>query len=423
MNFKEWWSWLGDLPWAIKWFPILIVFRPIIDNFYFLKEVSPFLSPPYLVGVLTPILSGYALFTFRSPVFKPIDKAFLFWGIAVGLSCLLLIFYDPFSLLSIEFVLKLSLPVYLYFFLRILITDLRDLHGVLQSFLYAGIFVALLLLYEIFINPIRIEESRGLGRIQGNFGDVVSYGMYIVFAMIVGSYFFFARQHLLKINKRMALLIAITFVGILGLLNIHHTATYSIFILLAGLFLTFNLKSKNQPIAIFIVAIVVLAANYWGDQLIDERITPLLETDIAVYSGEKDTDKLLHGRVGRWRSMLNLFSSQSVPVQFFGFPLKMDYVYQYIGIGSHNDFIRILFATGIVGLILYLNFLTKVFRRTKNLGVAQRYFIYSIFCSLLLYSVSVTPTFYAPFMYFALTGFAFVALDFDKQIIWKDQEY
>lgn len=423
MSFREWWSWFADLHWSLKWFPLLVALRPVVDNFYFLKDISPFLSPLYIVGVLTPVLSVTALFYFKMPAFSKTDKAFFYWSLALVLSCVLLLFYDPFSLLSIEFVLKLSLPVYLYFFLRVFITDLRDLHGILQSFLYAGIFVAIILLYEVLVNPIRIEESRGLDRIQGNFGDVVSYGMYIIFTFIVASYFFLSRQHILSLSKRLWLLIPVSILGLIGLFNIHHTATYSIFVLLIGTFLTFNLKSKNQPVAIAIVILAVLVTIYWGNQIISENIEPLLETDLAVYSGEQDTDKLLHGRVGRWRMMLQLFSAESVAVQFLGFPLTFDYVYHFVGIGSHNDFIRILFATGILGLVLYLNFITKIFSRASGLGVAQRYLVYAILFALILYSVSVTPTFYAPFMYFALTVFAFLALDEKEMIRWKDHEY
>jgi len=182
-------------------------------------------------------------------------------------------------------------------------------------------------------------------------------------------------------------------------------------------------EDTNQPVAIAIVIIAVLVTSYWGNQIISENIEPLLETDLAVYSGEQDSDKLLHGRVGRWRMMLQLFSAESVAVQFLGFPLTFDYVYHFVGIGSHNDFIRILFATGILGLVLYLNFISKIFSRASGLGVAQRYLVYTVLFALILYSVSVTPTFYAPFMYFALTVFAYLALDEKEMIRWKDREY
>jgi O-antigen ligase len=341
----------------------------------------------------------------------------------VLLNCFFLILYDPLSLLSIEFLLKLSLPVYLFFFLRLFINDLRDLHGILQSFLYAGVFVAGLLLFEVFVNPIGIEESRGLQRIQGSFGDVVSYGMYIVFALITVCYFFFSRNHLIGQPKRLILIGVVVGFGILGLVNIHHTATYTVFLLVVMLFLLFNFRKGNMSTAFLLVLAAGLALSYFGSSLVQEKITPLIETDLAVYSGEEDTDRLLHGRVGRWRIMLEKFSSEMVPVQFFGYSLKFDYVFQFIGIGSHNDFIRILFATGILGLVLYLRFLVVVFRRNRGLGPAQRFLLYASYAALLFYSISVTPTFYAPFMYFAMAIFAFVALPEKNRLQWKNRAY
>lgn len=423
MRFKEWYEWLKELPLALRWFPILVIIRPVVDNLYFLKEVSPFLSPPYIVGVLTPILAINAIIKFRIEKFSSLDKAFSYWAFMVCLACLMLLFYDPLSALSLEFVLKLSMPVYIYFFLRVFITDLRDLHGLLQCFLYAGVFVALLLIYEVFINPIRLEESRGLARIQGNFGDVVSYGMYIIFTIISAAYFYFSRQHLVALKKRLQLLIPVALFGVLGILNIHHTATYTVFVLLVALFVIFNLRTQNKGMGIAFILVIGMALSFWGGQLIEERLTPLVETDLAVYAGEQNTDKLLHGRVGRWRMMLEKFSAEDVHVQFFGYPLKMEYVYQFIGIGSHNDFVRMLFATGAVGLAFYLFYLFSLTRRLPYLGTAQRFLLMSIMMALLFYSISVTPTYYAPFMYFALTIFAYVALPNKNLQLWKGRAY
>lgn len=423
MTHREWFEWLKELPWSLRWFPLLIIARPLVDNFYFLKEVSPFLSPPYIVGVLTPVLAISAMVKYRMPKMNRVDKAFFYWGITVIISCAFLVFYDPLSLLSIEFVLKLSLPIYLYFFLRLFITDLRDLHGILQAFLYGAIFVGLLLIYEVVVNPFRIEESRGLSRIQGNFGDVVSYGMYITFSVIVATYYFFSRQHIASLRSRLWLLIPVAMVSVLGLVNIHHTATYTIFILTTGLFIAYNVKSRNRSVAILLIVVIGMSLSFWGSEIVDERITPLLETDMAVYSGTQDTDKLLHGRVGRWRMMLTMFSSENVPIQFFGYPLKLDYVYHFIGIGSHNDFIRILFATGVVGLFLYLFFLANVVKRASALATAQRYLLLATVMALVFYSISVTPTIYAPFMYFALSIFAYVGLPDNQLSKWKNRAY
>lgn len=423
MTFREWTAWLRELPWAFRWFPLLVILRPVVDNLYFLKEVSPVLSPPYIVGVLTPVLCINAFVRYKFTKFNAADKAFLYWSIAVIFGVLMLLFYDPFSLLTLEFVLKLSMPVYLYFFLRLFIKDLHDLHGILQSFLFSAIFVAILLVYEIFVNPIRIEESRGMARIQASFGDVVSYGMYITFSLIVASYYFFARQHLLPKNRRLALVITVTLLAVLGLTNIHHTASYTIFAVLLLLFILFNFRFQNRSVAIAIIFVVGLVIIFRGSQIISEQLSPLVQTDLQVYAGEQDSDRLLHGRVGRWRMMLEMFSTESIPVQFFGYTLKFDYVFHFIGIGSHNDFVRMLFSTGIVGLFLYIFLLIRFWMRRVLLGPAQRYLLTATFIALLFYSISVTPTLYAPFMYFVMAVFAYVALSGNNLTQWKDHAY
>ncbi len=423
VTFKEWRIWIGELPWLLKWFPIFVLLRPLVDNLYFLKDVSPLISPPYIVGVLTPILAVAAMLTYRPPKFIALDKAYLYWSAILVLGALFLLFFDPLSLLSIEFVLKLTMPVYLFFFLRRFITDLRDLHGVLTSFLYSGIFVAGLLLFELVVNPIGVEASRGLQRIQASFGDVVSYGMYITFSLIVASYFFFSRQHLVSFSKRALLLGVVGVLALLALVNIHHTATYTVFLLLVLLFLVFNLQARNRSAAFGLILIIGLISFWWGSDLVAEKLTPLVETDIEVYTGSQDSDRLLHGRVGRWRIMLDQFSGESVMVQFFGYPLKFTSVYQFIGIGSHNDFVRVLFATGIVGLAIYIYFLISVWLRIRVLPIAQRYLLMTTFAALLFYSISVTPTFYAPFMYFALSIFAFAALPDHKLTQWRNRAY
>lgn len=388
----------------------MVLVRPLIDNLYFLKEVSPLFSPPYLVGVLTPVVCVAAIASYKSPPFDSASKTFTAWSALLLVGAMLLFFNDPLSLLSFEFVLKITMPAYLFFFLRILIRSRRDLHGVLNSFLYSAAFVALILLFEIFINPISIEESRGLERIQGSFGDVVSYGMYIVFSTAIAGYYFFSRQHEVSVRKLTWLAAMVALISLLGLVNIHHTATYSIFLMLIGLFFLFNFKTSHRGVGLGILLAVGLGIAVFGSELIYEKITPLVETDLAVYQGEKDSDQLFHGRMGRWRFMLNNFFLEGAHVQLFGLPLTFENVYAYIGIGPHNDLVRILFATGFLGLFLYMRFLVLVFFRKRILGLAQQFLLYSTMASLLFYSISITPTFYAPFLYFALSVFVFVLL-------------
>src|SRR5262245_10118257 len=67
MSFKEWRRWLKELPWSCKWFVLFILIRPVADNFYSLKEISPLYSPLYILGVLTPVFILLSFLSNRMP--------------------------------------------------------------------------------------------------------------------------------------------------------------------------------------------------------------------------------------------------------------------------------------------------------------------------------------------------------------------
>src|SRR5690606_27236366 len=98
-----------------------------------------------------------------------LDKYFKIWSAFLLLGIFFVILFDPLSTISFEFLLKLSIPIYIYFFARRLIQSKQDLDGILTTFLYSGIFVALILIYELVFGAIRVVESRGMDRIQGSF--------------------------------------------------------------------------------------------------------------------------------------------------------------------------------------------------------------------------------------------------------------
>ena len=415
MRFKDWKIWIKSKPWILKWFILLVLLRPIIDNLYFLKEISPFLSPLYIVGVLTPIIVVYVLAKFPKPKKSSFDKYFKIWSFFLLVGILFVIIFDPLSKDSFEFLLKLSLPIYLYFFVRVFIQNKRDLEGVLTTFLYSGGFVAVLLLYELLFGAIRIVESRGMERLQGSFGDVVSYGIYLSFCFLIAGYFYFSKKGEISKPKRMRLLAIVGGLSLLTLFNIHHVASYTTFVAILLLFMVFNFRG-NKGGALVLSLLFFLMFYLFGQSIIEEKITPLLQTDISVYEGEKGSEKLLHGRVGRWTVMLDKFTDQNAFAQFFGYPLTLTRSYHYVGVGSHNDYIRILFLSGYFGLFYYLVLLIVFFKKAKKLEYSIKFLAFGTLGILMLFSISIVPTYYPPFMYIVMSVFAFVALPKQQQV-------
>ncbi len=415
MSFKNWKIWMKSKPWILRWFILLVLLRPIIDNLFFLKRISPFLSPLYIVGVLTPFLAIYALAKFSKPQKSTLDKFVKIWSFFLLVGVFFVIIYDPLSKDSFEFLLKLTLPIYLYFFARLFIKNKRDLDGILTTFLFSGGFVAVILLYEVVFGAIRIVESRGMERIQGSFGDVVSYGIYLSFCFLIACYFYLSKKSEFTKQQKIRLLFVVGGLSLLTLVNIHHVASYSNFIGVLLLFMIFNFQA-NKGGAIVLSVLFFMLFYMFGQPLIEEKITPLLQTDISVYEGDKGSDKLLHGRVGRWTKMYEKFTNQSIFAQFFGYPLSLNRSYQYVGVGSHNDYIRILFLSGYFGIFYYLVLLVVYFKKSMRLMSETKFLAFGTLGILMLFSISIVPTYYPPFMYIVMSVFAFVALPKEQQV-------
>ncbi len=415
MSFKEWRIWFTAMPWYLRWFVLLILLRPVLDNLYFLKNISPFLSPLYWVGILTPVLSVWALLKNRKIAKTIVDKWAGYWFVLIFMSAFAIVLYDPLNKLSIEFFLKLTMPVYLYWIVRRVVRSRYDLKGVLITYLYSTIPIALLLLYEVFVNPISTQESRGFERIQGSFGDVVSYSIYLSFSFLVATYLFFINKKRYSFRRRLLLVVVVGGFGLLALFHIHHVASYVVFTAILGMFLMYNFKT-NMASSMVILMIILSAIGFLGQDFMSERVSKLVEKDIEVYEGKAEKKFMLHGRVGRWQLMLEDFFTQNPVAVLFGYPYSFNYSYHMVGVGPHNDFLRIMFFTGIIGLCLYLLILYLLYRRMAALKTYQKYLGITMLFITALYSISVVPTYYPNYLYIMLSVFAFFALPKSKQI-------
>jgi hypothetical protein len=410
MRFREWRVWAGSLPWSARWFVYLVLLRPVFDAFYGLKERSPILSPIYVVGVLTPILIVGALIsgTLRRPRSSLPDVIMLFWMAILLINAVLVAFTES-AAYSAEIGIKFLTPALIYFFLRRVIVSERDLRGVLQAALYSAIVPAMILLYELVINPIQVSQSRGLDRFQGLYADVVSYSIYFLCAYLISAYFFVSRDGRRFVSGGGSFMLTIG-VLLLALLSIQH-ATSWIIALAISLLLVANTMSRKQLPA-FVMSIVLFAAVYfWLGDTIADRATAIFRTDVAVIAGEREVGSALHGRVSRWARYLGYWEDLPVTAKLIGVSVSGDNRMQGMVLNAiHNDFLRIGFASGIIGLGAYFSWCMAIVMRSFSKPVGGRFVIHAAFAALFLYSVTTLPTLYPAFFYTLMAVAAYAAL-------------
>jgi O-antigen ligase len=417
-TFRDWQYWYANLPWALRWYAFLIVLRPIADNFYYLKDISLFLSPLYIIGLLTPLLSISGIRNFSiAPNAKQMGT-FNVWAFLLIFSSIT-IFLVKLKLGSLEAMLKISFPVYVFYFVRRIIYNVEDLYGLLYAFLISAYIGIGFLFYEVLVNPIQeVEYSRGVERLRAGYADVMNLGIYASMGFLVSIYFFIKRIKIrfLFINNIFLIIPTVLMV----VTKINHVASYGVLAALI-VFSALIILRGNVGIGFIAFIIILLGLVYFGEVVFEENIEPLIRKDMQVLEGEYEETALLHGRVGRWKKLLQGFQYLSIPSKLFGSAIELK-SYYVMNSGVHNDYIRILFATGIVGLVMYLSFVFHLIFKSFLFQLAERYLILGSIIVLLMYSISTTPTFYASFMYVFLTIAAFISLSPNVAYEYEEDE-
>ncbi|MFB6317440.1 hypothetical protein [Saccharicrinis sp. FJH54] len=403
MRFKEFYRWFRKMPFLKKWFVFFIIIRPIIEPFYFFKEISVVLSPLYWIGLLTFVFSIFALVRYKTNKLKKFNS-FKIWGIFVIFSSFTLIFSSS-LVVFLNFFIKLTYPVLIFFFLRVLIKNKVDLIGVLTSFLYSMIFVVGWFLYDIF------EFGFNL-RFGSSYADIVNYGFYANFAFILLIYFFIesrSKKKLFKFNINPLVLIVSVLAIISALWAIKHLASIAVFIGISIVFLLTNsgTNKKLSFIALFVYIGFILT---FGGNFYEEVMSEKVEKEIEVAEGVRDEAQLFHGRGSRWIWLWDEYKNGNTFSYFFGYPYNLRFSFHMVGITPHNDFLRILFLTGIFGLLFYLSFIFNIFKRIRFLNERDKFLFYSSLLTFILYSLSTVPTFYPGFNNFIFTTFAYLTL-------------
>lgn len=411
MTFRAWKQWMQALPWSLRWFVLLMLFRPVLDVFYFLKDISPLLSPLYIVGVLTPVLIGasYLMDTFPRKSPSLLDGIFGVWGVLLFFGALTMVLDSP-SLGALGEAIKHVTPVFIYFFVRHLIRSKRDLKGVLTTFLYGAVVPFGMLLYERLIRPLDdVVLTRGYARYEGLYADVLSYAIYIVGALLVACYFFLDRDSQESFNRRAWRLGGVGTLCTLGLLSMHHTSSWGVAAALLVLLVLHAAVSRQMSLVVFVVFIGISGLLLVGDT-ITERVGTAVQTEVAVLEGEKDVDRAFHGRMTRW----NYYFAQWEDVMFLegligGHLNPKDRIGGVLG-GMHNDYLRILFTTGSIGLLVYLLFYGALFGKSVSMAADEKFLIRGAIAIVLLYSITTVPTLYPSLLYLVFSVFAYGAL-------------
>jgi hypothetical protein len=379
---------------------LMIVIKPIVNTFYdfnilmgitLLQIFSAILFVLLLIGNLVGVKS------------KTNSIVFLI----LGLFCSLYIFnifrtmisnfdFSTFKLLS-----KVSLfPLLFYYFKKHINLNI-DFEIIINAFIKSTIPIIFLAIVDFLIIG-NYQQNREFERFESSYGDIATVGLQLNILIII-MYYNIIKENETLFGKNRIYNLTLFFFSIFSLFKISHGSSFGVFGALSFLFIFFKLKTsiiKN----LIVLSVPFIAVFIFFGSWIKKFSTVFFQREfLAILSGENILTKgyLFHGRVGRWIRHLNLFDQERDFNQFFGgIGIKYPYL---MGSGPHNDYLRILFSTGYVGLMLFLILLLSLFFYSFKLKTEDKFIILCAIILIVLYSVTLTPTVYSDLCIFFIS--------------------
>lgn len=405
MSYKIWRKWFNTRSIYFKWFILLVLFRPIIDIGNNTVLGDPILNLQEISGILTYIFLIISLVSIPP---KKNQKSFFeiqIWLLVIlfFISLLMHFVFNP-DIYSLYILSKALFPFILFIYLKKAIKNATDVEGILTTALFATIFPAFILIYEIAFGPIFSHLSRGLIRYQGLYEDVFTYSFNLIIALIIFIYFYF--KDIRANKKRSKILLYLLFLfSILITFRLNHNVTTITVIVIILYFLTQELKIKPALAMVSIFILLVFAVYFFASEFQDKFLTAI-NTEIGVIQGSAELGGAFHGRFNRWFYFFDKWQSYNFSAHLLGMPFSFTSYPRGMIFGQmHSDFVRILFSTGFIGLITYLLWFPAGFWLSKNFALHIKFLFRASLFVLFLFSVTTLPLLYAPLMYFTLPVF------------------
>jgi O-antigen ligase len=287
--------------------------------------------------------------------------------------------------------------------------------------MYSWGIIVLFFIYELIYGARSIEITRdSLERWEGGFADVLNYSIYAISGFTVMCYFYFIRKKGTTFQRLVPAMIALL-MGVLILGKIYHTTSFITMAALIALAL-FRIFKKAPSIGLVYIILIMVIYLAFGEKIINESFDPLVSREVRVYQQGRNEYRLFNGRLGRWTDRWEDFNNGNIFGKILGSGVGFFSSSSLIGIAVHNDYFRITFFTGFLGIIFYLLFYVGLFARRKYLDEGDRYLLEASMIILFIYSISTLPTMYPPLMYFLMSVYVYTCLPAKRLLEISDEE-
>jgi hypothetical protein len=398
---------------------IFIVFSNLEEGILFGILIKPLIDTSWDInfGGLRVIEAFTALFLIFAIIycFRNRDKILndklltLFWIIAhLGIVFQFVISpMDAIKSLMKMLYLPLSIVLLPYLLLK---TDYSVRVKLIKYIIFGSLFSALISVFQ-FIGLIPYEYahmSKGLQRSNGFYHDMVTSRIYIMQGLLALA--FVKITEVVKFKPFISWLILLVFV--FSGYTLFSKALIGMF-LIGLLLIIFTLKQKSQNYAIGIFLFFLFVSTNL-DSVVNTTSTLFL-TEIEYQEGDLDNSgQLLSGRGTVWEEHLHFFSNTSTIEQFFGTGNNTG--------NTHNEFLRILVLTGVIGVVFYILFVLRIIYLSLMNIRSNMVFLSSLAFSMLLIDIVGVVWGLYPFYLLIIFGFFIVSIQYKEEEFYDYSE-
>lgn len=321
-----------------------VITRPLIDCFWEAKDIILGVKPTEINGVVIPLLLLFKIII--SKEHKLFRSTF---AVALGIYSIYQFF--PVLLMSSEEGVLTGLN-YLFRSLHTFagfvafqefFQNREDFKKLLLAYILAGLTPLGMSFYQnVLGGVIRTEETiGGLVRNIGFYHDAYTLRFYTLQTLgsliLYGAYFAKPGQVWLQG--------VIWALGLFCIFTIYRIFSKAGYLILAQWAVVWFVFKKQIVILGLILLASILAASFARFTWMED-IQEVYSKELGALKGQERVERTLAGRVGGWLATWDNWKNKPFLQQLFGSGTT--------ALGAHNDFLRVLLGTGIIGLFLYL---------------------------------------------------------------------
>jgi len=359
-------------------FLVLVATKSIMDAFWETK-FGP-LSIMSVQGILIPLLFYEIIFK-KNIIPKPWLRTARLYIVALSLGLIWAFTVKPVG--TIE-VIVLNINIYLGFILiPLLITNQQRLKQLLLAIMLCGVFPIAVSIFQLQTGVIFQERATaGLSRYVGFYHDafpVRFYGLLTLLSILIYQYVFNIKGIFFK-----CFLLTLTGGAFLSIYAVFSKAGVGVLGLWVVLLLLFSKTKIKQGFSILIGLSVIFLV--FGDA-VSSNIEQLFSKEIGYQSGQvTDVRYTLAGRGYIWDNYWQFWTN------------KQSVFFQWVGDGlirpAHNEFLRVLLANGIIGVLFLVTFIFSMIRKSFKIHKTIKVFGLMVLGMFLVDCIGLSPGMY-----------------------------